>query len=103
MGFLNNLFGSRKKSKSNMPPELNAVMERLAKFFEDEDYQNSLMNPLLGEKVKNGFDVDELPHGIGEFGRTPENPIPVSRSLGYSIICRSEAECASISNQLASS
>ena len=37
---------------------------------------------MIRDKVIGGFAVDELPHGIGEFGRSAENPIPVNGAIG---------------------
>lgn len=82
MGLFNSLFGRKKNPKSDMSPELNAVMKKMALFMEDENYQNSLMDEVLRDKLINGLAVDVLPHGIGEFGRTPENPIPVNGFIG---------------------
>lgn len=65
-----------------MSTELYAIKEKIIKFLEDEDFQNSNMNDSLRYQVLNGVSADELPDGIGEFGRTPENPIPVNGVIG---------------------
>ena len=49
---------------------------------EDEDLQNSHIDPSRRDMVTGGLDVDELPNGNGEFGRSAENPIPVNGVTG---------------------
>lgn len=81
MGIFNGLFGGKKKS-SDLPPEVSQALEKIWRLMEDESLQNSMNHPLIKEQIIGGLDVDELPHGIGEFGRSGENPIPVNGALG---------------------
>jgi hypothetical protein len=81
MGFFSSLFGS-KKSSSGLPPEVEQVFKKIAELMEDEELQNSTCHPMIKEQMEAGPAVDELPQSIGEFGRVPENPIPVNGPLG---------------------
>jgi len=82
MGFLNSLFGGKSKTTSEIPPEIIAIMEKIRKYMEDEDLQNSNIDPSRRDMVTGGLAVDELPDGVGEFGRSAENPIPVNGVMG---------------------
>lgn len=39
-------------------------------------------HPMIKDQIINGVDADELPWGIGEYGRNIQNPIPVNGALG---------------------
>jgi hypothetical protein len=81
MGIFGSLFGGKKKS-SGLSPEVAQIFEKVAGMMEDENLQNSMNNSILKDEIVGGLDVDELPHGIGEFGRSAENPIPVNGVFG---------------------
>ena len=49
---------------------------------ENGNFKNSMSNSIFKKDIIGGLDVDELPHGIGEFGRSAENPIPVNGMFG---------------------
>jgi len=82
MSFLQSLFGTNSKTASKLPPEIIEIFEKIRKFMEDENLQNSMVDPILRDNIIGGFDVDELPHGVGEFGHSGENPIPVNGPIG---------------------
>lgn len=82
MGLFKSLFSGKPKTASKMPPEVTKIMEKIRRFMEDEDLQNSQLHPMIRDEVLGGIDVDEWPHGIGEFGRSDENPIPVNGAIG---------------------
>jgi hypothetical protein len=82
MGLFGSLFGSNKKSSSRLPPEIKEMFDKLARFMEDEAGQNSVLHPMMRDRVINGLDVDMLPNAIGDFGRSSESPIPVNGAIG---------------------
>jgi hypothetical protein len=82
MSIFSSLFGGKKKSPTGQPPEWIKILEKIAGVMEDENLQNSMYHPEITDKVFGGIDVDEFPHGIGEFGRSGENPIPVNGPIG---------------------
>lgn len=83
MGIFNSIFQGRKKQNVDKPsPGMRQIFEKLSAVMEDEQLQNSMNHPLIREKISGGLDVDKLPHGIGDFGRCGENPIPVNGALG---------------------
>lgn len=58
------------------------AMHRLARYLDDDEYQNSLMDPASRRELMYGAAVDELPNAQGPFGMSPSNPIPVNGSIG---------------------
>jgi hypothetical protein len=60
-----------------------AIIERrlLESLIDDKTLNNSL-DPLIRERVLGGLDCDQLPNGVGEFGRDCSQPIPVNGPLG---------------------
>ncbi len=82
MGIFGSLFGGKKKRTSGFPPEIERIFEKISRLMEDEKQQNSMYPPQIRDQIVNGHDVDELPYGEGEFGRTIDNPIPVNGSIG---------------------
>lgn len=82
MGFFSSLFGGRQKSSNGLPPEVARIFEKISEVTGDENLQNSLNYPFIKDQIESGLDVDQLPDGIGEFGRVPENPIPVNGAFG---------------------
>jgi hypothetical protein len=60
-----------------------AIIERrlLESLIDDKTLNNSL-DPLIRERVLGGLDCDQLPNGVGEFGRDCTQPIPVNGPLG---------------------
>ena len=81
MGLFGSLLGN-KKSSSDLPPEVEQVFEKLHRFLSDENLQNSKMPSAVQFMLKGGEDVDEIPGGTGEFGRSYANPIPVNGPIG---------------------
>ena len=79
---ISGLFGGKKRPSAGLSPEVGQVFEKIAKLMTDEDLQNSMNDPMIKDQIVGGLDVDQLPHAIGEFGRSGENPIPVNGVLG---------------------
>ena len=76
------MFGLFKK-KSNLPPEVAAIFEKLYKFIEDEKAQNDSLPSGLKEAVIGGASTDTLNAGRPDtFGIAVDNPIPVNGPLG---------------------
>jgi hypothetical protein len=82
MGLFGSLFGGKKKKSSGLPPEIERIFEKISRLMEDEKQQNSMYPPQIRDQIVGGHDVDELPYGEGDFGRTADNPIPVNGSIG---------------------
>ena len=82
MSIFGSLFGGKNKSSGGFSPEVAKIFEKIARSLEDEDLQNSMLPSGIKEQIIGGLNVDELPHGIGEFGRSAENPIPVNGPMG---------------------
>ena len=76
------LFGGKKKSSPELPPEISKVFEKIARLMEDEELQNSMYPLPAKNRIVGGQDLDELPNGVGDFGRSEENPIPVNGPIG---------------------
>ena len=75
-------FGGKKKSPSEPPQEISKIFEKMARMMEDEELQNSMYPLLVKNRIVGGQDLDELPDGVGVFGRSKENPIPVNGPIG---------------------
>ena len=82
MRLFRSLFGSKKKSSSELPPEIDKIFEKMARLMEDEECQNSMYPLSIKNQIIGGQDLDELPDGVGDFGRSDENPIPVNGPIG---------------------
>ena len=76
------MFGSKNKSSSELPPEIERTFEKAARMMEDEKLHN-LMCPLsIKNRIVGGQDLDELPDAAADFGRSEENPIPATGPIG---------------------
>jgi len=83
MGFFDRLFGrGAKRSESDLPPETEAIFEKIRNFMLDEATQNSVCPPALQKMMADGGAVDEISGAVGEFGRDIRNPIPVNGPIG---------------------
>lgn len=92
LGSLLGLFGrfSRKNGEPgeeemwplDPPPMLEKKFWEVAKLMADEKRQNKKNPPAVRAKILGGPDVDRLPDASGEFGRDPDNPIPVNGVFG---------------------
>jgi hypothetical protein len=82
MGMFGSIFGPKNKRSSVARREADELFEKIAQLLGDENLQNAVNHPMIKEKIVGGLDVDQLPDGIGEFGRSAENPIPVNGPLG---------------------
>ena len=81
MKFLDSLFG-KKSPPSDTPPEVAKIFEKIAHLLEDETAQNLMYPSEIQEPIINGFSGDEITGGVGEFGRSTKNPIPVNGPIG---------------------
>ena len=80
MGFIKRISNM---AKSNEPPaEVKAMFDRIRKFMIDETSQNDLYPPEVMRRILEGPAVDKVSSGSGEFGRDPNNPIPVNGFIG---------------------
>ena len=82
MGLFRSLFSSKKKSSPEPPPEIDKIFEKMARLMEDEEFQDSMYPLSIKNQIIGGQDLDELPDGVGDFGRSDENPIPVNGPIG---------------------
>jgi hypothetical protein len=58
------------------------IFSKLERGLRDEKAQNENLPEPFRSKVLEGPDCDQLPGSTGEFGRVPQNPIPVNGPLG---------------------
>jgi hypothetical protein len=72
----------RQSPKTQLPPEVEAIFERLNRLLNDEKMQIQRLPELLRVEVLRGADCDQIPGAVGEFGRDPRNPIPVNGPIG---------------------
>jgi hypothetical protein len=71
--------------KTRVSPEVEAIFKKLDRLMDDEKAQiDGLPEPFRSE-VRSGADCDQIPGAAGEFGRDPQNPIPVNGPLGQMI------------------
>ena len=82
MGLFGSLFDGGKKTESGLPREIEKMFEQTARFMQDEKLQNASYPPQLKNQLVSGYDGDELPNAVGDFGRTEKNPIPVNGPVG---------------------
>jgi hypothetical protein len=75
MGLLNRVFQPRKAAFDD-------AIAWLVRFVDDEEYQNSLLDPPIRQLSLLGAPVDQLPNGHGAFGTSLRNPIPVNGAMG---------------------
>ena len=77
MGFFSSLF--HRKSKKER--ELDDVLAKINRLFNDDKLQTELLPDMFKAKM-NPVPMDTLPEATGEFGRDPKNPIPCNGPLG---------------------
>lgn len=82
MGLFKALFGWVLKPSIGLPPTVDDFYAQIELLVSDDDYQNSLAPELVQDRIVEGLNVDEIPGGSGEFGRSPNNPIPVNGPIG---------------------
>jgi hypothetical protein len=83
MGFFDRLFGGgKRRSEFDLPPETEAIFEKIRSFMLDEATQNRAYPPALQKMMADGGAVDETSGAVGEFGRDIRNPIPVNGPIG---------------------
>lgn len=82
MGLFKALFGWVVKPSTGLPPAVDDFYARIELLVSDDDYQNSLAPESVKDQIVEGLNVDDIPGGNGEFGRSLNNPIPVNGSIG---------------------
>jgi len=70
------------QKKMKQPDSMEEGFRLLHRLVEDEDYQNSLLEEPIAEKITTGEAVDVIATGTGPFGFSAKNPIPVNGALG---------------------
>ena len=73
---------SSTSQKAAVPAEIRAILERVEALLTSDDAQNSLLPEQVRGAIVGGVSCDVLPGGRGEFGRHPDNPIPVNGPIG---------------------
>jgi len=76
MGFLSNMFGSKKEN------ELKAAFDKINRILNDEKYQIEILPDLVKNMVLKGDSYDRNPLGTGPFGFSETNAIPVNGPVG---------------------
>lgn len=71
-----------KKKKSTLPPDVEAVFQRVSNFLNSDAEQLSRYPPEFRSLLQNAASVDRLPGSSGPFGQVLENPIPVNGPIG---------------------
>ena len=84
MEIYSSLFGGKKKSSAGLPPEVTQIFEKIAELMGNENLQNSMNLPMIKEQIVGALNMDQLPHGIGEFGRVAETqPLSTAHSVSW--------------------
>jgi hypothetical protein len=78
MGLLDRLFGREGRTEVIAPSPSDAARQNLYRFMLDEAVQNAGVPSHFHKVMASGAAVEQLPGAIGEFGRSPTNPIPVN-------------------------
>jgi hypothetical protein len=66
-------------------PEVETIFKKLDRLMDDEKAQIDGLPDSFRSEVLSGADCDEIAGATGEFGRDPQNPIPVNGPLGEMI------------------
>jgi hypothetical protein len=77
MGFLSTFFGGNKEEKA-----LQEAIRQIHRLIEDERYQLELVHPAIRMQIESAPAYDKDPNGIGPFGFTENNPVPVNGPIG---------------------
>lgn len=77
MGFISNLFGGNKEEKA-----LREALGQIRRILEDEQFQIDMIHPAMKAMIESGPAYDRDPDGIGPFGFSETNPIPVNGPIG---------------------
>lgn len=85
MGMFDRWLGGKKKQGSSLPPDLEAVFEKLRSYLNDEAAQVNRLPEKFRTRIVANVACDRTPGGEGQFGRTVTNPIPVNGPLGQVI------------------
>ncbi len=77
MGIFSRLFGKNKEKTA-----FAEVFDKIHRILEDEQLQLEMVPPAIRTKIVSGAAYDQNPHGIGQFGFSAKNPIPVNGPVG---------------------
>lgn len=77
MGFFG-LFESKEEKEKK---EIIEIFKKINRFLNDDDMQNNGLPPLF-RHMYSPQRINMIPGGTGEFGRNPNNPIPVNGPIG---------------------
>ena len=77
MKFLSSIFGGKKEDRA-----LHDAFAKIRRIIEDEQFQLELVPPAVRELLESRPAYDKSPNGIGPFGFTETNPIPVNGPIG---------------------
>lgn len=72
----------RADEKEKLSPEVEAIFRKIDRLMNDEEVQNEQLPEPFRSEVCRGISCDELVEATGEFGRVPQNPIPVNGPIG---------------------
>jgi hypothetical protein len=71
------------KTGAKLPADVRAAFDRIMQLLNNDALQNDLfISPLAKDSILKGLPCDEIPNPVGDFGRSPENPIPVNGIIG---------------------
>jgi len=72
----------RKNPSTSPSPEVQRIFEKVHRFLDDEAAQNNALPEDFRRTLAASPSCDRIPNAVGEFGRTPTNPIPVNGPVG---------------------
>lgn len=75
-------FEENRGALDGLSPDMIAIFDKFSRFIRDEDAQNDRLMSPAREAVKQGLSCNQIPNGVGQFGREKTNPIPVNGLLG---------------------
>jgi hypothetical protein len=75
----------RKKRRDELPPEVEAVFDKIYRFLHEEELQNQSYSPQFQQELAANQKTDVVPGAHGQFGFEPTNPIPVNGPFGQLI------------------
>jgi hypothetical protein len=70
------------EDEAELDRSLALLEQRLLESLIDDAVLNNSLPPLIRDRVLGGLDCDQLPNGVGEFGRDCSQPIPVNGPIG---------------------
>lgn len=77
MGFFSKLFGGNEGDRA-----LREAFEQIERILEDEQFQLDMIHPAMKAIIESRPAYDQDPNGVGPFGFSETNPIPVNGPIG---------------------